>query len=1008
MNNKVVKASAGTGKTYRLSIEYINMLLKGREIDEIVVLTFTKKATAEIRDKIFINIDKLLERGSRESDMILESLKKIGNDSEVDEIFKIIKRKKDEMISRKEKIKITTIDSFINSIFSKIVAPAIHLYSYEIIDDDKNEEYILDCFEKLVGNQNEFLKIKKFLEKYIERNIENYTGWLKSIIENRWIFQILKNEPKMDNQIILNIKNDFDLFKNRFFENEAVIEALKNGKVVFKKGYDEIFGKSILELTDIEFKTILGDNFWQKRIFTKYKEEEALIISLFEDIKNKIGEYLICKKIIPFYNDVRDIEKLLSETYDKVKFNERKFTHSDISYYTFTYITKLAEEGKDILEENLLYEAIDTNIKSILIDEFQDTSIIQWKIVYPIVKTSIDSVCVGDEKQSIYSFRGGEKGLFENLNKIITGNVESLDTSYRSSSAVISFVNKFFETFNPTWEYRKVNFLENKSGGEVSLKSFDKNSEENAFLYIVNQILKNGEYNKCAILARKNDELDKFAETLLNAGIPFVKDGKKTIIEHRAVKPIYKLINFIVKEEFMELAEFLRSPLCNISILELDEVCKNRALIMEMIFEKENDFEFKSDRLNMIFQKLKILIKYDYSKFCEHIFSEFAVGNFYNDEQDLENIIKFITIMKSFSSKEQLITDISENEKSEKYKQEGINNNEGVNLMTIHKSKGLEFDTVYCYIKVGGKKSNNRIMKSYISYSDDFTFVKDLIFAMSDEEYLIKYGNKQLYEINKRKQFDDWVNNLYVVLTRAKNNMHIAIEFGKGVDKLDLSEEDLSYEYSYIVKAIENATQKSVEEIYNEHWYYSDNTDTNIIKEEFVIKEEKTILEFGDDKFLKGLIFSEKEEVNEYIKVEYKMQEFQKLGLAAHYYISFIKYNLESERKIALSNTMRKYGNMLGKEKLYEVINKVEKFIKKKKELFDANKEIITELSIYDNNEEKEYRIDRIILDKKNKTALIVDFKTGKTREQLQLNKYIKLVKEKLPDYIVDAKFENI
>lgn len=148
MEYKVIKASAGTGKTYRLSIEYINMLLQGKAPEEIVVITFTRKATAEIRAKIFSNIEKLLERGTIESEMIVDSLIKIGNMSEKEKIFEIISKRRTEMLKRKDKIKITTIDSFINSIFSKIAAPASGLYSYEIIDDTLNREYLMNTLEK--------------------------------------------------------------------------------------------------------------------------------------------------------------------------------------------------------------------------------------------------------------------------------------------------------------------------------------------------------------------------------------------------------------------------------------------------------------------------------------------------------------------------------------------------------------------------------------------------------------------------------------------------------------------------------------------------------------------------------------------------------------------------------------------------------------------------------------------------------------------------------------------
>ncbi len=799
MEYKVVKASAGTGKTYRLSIEYINMLLQGKAPEEIVVITFTRKATAEIRAKIFSNIEKLLQRGSAESEMIIESLQKIGNRSEKEEIYKIISRRKSELIRRKDKIKITTIDSFINSIFSKIAAPSAGIYSYEIIDDTLNKEYLMDTLEKIIGNKGYFSQLKQFLEKYTERDIEKYLEWIARILDFRWLFSIIKNEPELKKET--DISAEFEKFKERFMNFEEVAaEFSKNGNSkIFMAGQSEIFGKKLEELSSDELKKfITTDRFWKKELFKKNPESAELLFAMYQDIKEKLGAYIFNKTVYPLYNELNSVEKVVSEVYDAIKFRERKFTHSDIAYYTFDYFSRGKSEGKITAEDLHFYEAIDSSVRAILIDEFQDTSVIQWKILYPIVKNSESAVCVGDEKQSIYSFRGGEKGLFEGLDSMLEAAVETLDTSYRSSSNVIKFVNSFFGSFNPEWKYSSVKYLPSREGGEVEVVlTHSKNSEKEWQQEIVKIVKKCGNYSKTAILARKNSELDEAAEALFEAGIPFIKEGGNSIIEHRAVKPLYRALNYLARRDFINLLEFLRSDLFSVSMEEIGLIVSKQQGIYNYIFlnGKKPDLN-DSTTISEILTRVKIAYETEYIEVSDKIFAEFSVLNCFGESKDRENILKFISIMKKFSSLNEFVEYTEENSHTEMYKQEGGNSGDGVTLMTIHKSKGLEFENCICFIKGGGRKGNNsNLIESYIKYDNIYGNIEKIMFTSKDSDFAAEYIDKELYAIKEKKEIDEWINNLYVALTRAKNNLYLVVEFQKSIEKINPDSDGSDYRY---------------------------------------------------------------------------------------------------------------------------------------------------------------------------------------------------------------------
>lgn len=130
----------------------------------------------------------------------------------------------------------------------------------------------------------------------------------------------------------------------------------------------------------------------------------------FEIFKIQISKYIFNKEVLPLEKEIFLFIKELYEIYDKIKLSTKKFTHLDISNYVFQYLhkneinliknNKITDYFKDIFE---------SNFSTIFIDEFQDTSILQWKILKPIINSSLKTICVGDEKQSIYGWRGGEK-----------------------------------------------------------------------------------------------------------------------------------------------------------------------------------------------------------------------------------------------------------------------------------------------------------------------------------------------------------------------------------------------------------------------------------------------------------------------------------------------------------------------------------------------------------------------------------------------------------------------
>ncbi len=1016
MKNKVIKASAGTGKTYTLAIEYLNLLINGADAESIAVITFTRKATAEIRAKIFENIKKILSNSEKESNMVIDSLIKIDAIN--------IKYKKSELIektdkiyreisARKDKIKITTIDSFINTIFAKFTAPEMNIYSYEIVDDKTNREYLMKSFERVIENRESFEKIRAFLKKYAEKDVEKYVMWIEFILKSRWLFAMSGEKERGNSASYENCIKSYKKLIDYFYSIPGVLDlkAEKGDGAVFLKDFAEIIKRDFEKINKRDFSTLFKcKSFWKKTAVKKADDGEYLLNNLFIEFKRDFASYIYISESLPLFEELEMVEKIIGDVYTNFKISDRKFTHTDIAYYTFLKIIEYENSGKELSKKgNYFYEIFENSIKYLLIDEFQDTSVIQWKILKHVIDGTDRTICVGDEKQSIYAFRGGEKELFGNLPKILDAEEKTLDTSYRSYEHIIEFVNDFFYNLNDNWSYNKVNYLPDRKGGCVKCFLYDSKSESNCFEDMRDIIVKNGNYESSVILARTNSVLEEIGDILSESKIPALKDGSLSILEHRAVKPFFYLLSYISKNDFFDLLLFLRSDIIHISEKMVQEIINNKEKIKE--YMQNNSIQNISGMdlmLLEILNNIREMKSESYENLTFLLFEKFNPFEKFDKISDSKNCIKFLSIMKNFSDIHTFIKFADDNRNTEQMKQEGASENNGITMMTIHKSKGLEFETVYFHIKVGRKSPQSSALKEYVKYSKEFSKVEKLVFSNNFSDFAVKIFDNEIYKKKKKKEFDEWLNNLYVAFTRAKKNLYIFIEFAKGVEKIDEEINSLEENMIYFTlkKGFENVSGKSITDVYfngysrGEYEFVKENKEDN--KDSDIIEVDSNLIY---DIFQREYQYLDK---NEEYSSKYEMQYSQKIGVASHYYLSFIKSGDSSEKKIAFEMTMKKYGNMLGKDEVIRIIEKLNKFIEKNSNYFNTESKVINEFTIFDKTDNREYRIDKLLINEKTKNCLIVDFKTGVTKDISQLEKYKELVLTIIPGYSIEVVFANI
>ncbi len=1081
-NKIILKASAGTGKTYRLSLEYIANLIRGVNYKNIVVMTFTKKATAEIKERIY---DFLYQIAFEKYDWIgLEnSLKELYGFSDSEILKENLQNVYFEMIKNKDEIRIYTIDGFTNRIFKNTIAPYFGIYNYETIDKEEDEFYN-DILIKIIGNSYYFEKFKFILNEEKDRkNISTYVKIVKSLLDMQEKFLLAGDNYKEANLILKNNKSSRSFVENfeNIFENAKKIAEIK-GKTateilsvkftdVFKK-FEELNQDSfdtssvqhkkielILEKSDDIFGT---GNIWDggktrgkdvKELLDEMKEEQDIL-------REKVSNYIFNEEVLPTDKKIKELAKIIFDIAEHTKLSTKRFTHTDISTYTYKFIfdkelgfVKTDNNNSNVVTEDFL-ELIGGQIDTIMIDEFQDTSILQWKILELLLSSAKNIICVGDEKQSIYNWRGGEKELFENLENLIGGNVQNLEKSYRSYKQIIENVNKIFTNYNENWKYTNSLYRDDEDyqrgyfgyyfQERKSRYNEDEEKPEKAYEEMIRN-LKEGKiqnFGKSCIICRGNKELSEITARLNEEKIPFTLESNSSILDYRAVKPLYKLIKFFVYHNFIYLLEFMRSDLIGCLNDHVKYLVENKELIEKYIrkniklpsknLKSKNSFEYFVENLenfekkqnlmeyknidfmerngfsfSEILEKIKELYKlsinlndkYAKENFSKKIIQDFDVTSFYSTNSDIKNIFQFFNILKEFDNLYEFVVYI-EDEK-DNLKQISSSDENAINLMTIHKSKGLEFDTIIYYRKGKTGGNNFKTFETYFDYDENFKNVTNFLITFS--KYAKNVKNIKEYGIiaekNVQKEKMEEINADYVALTRAKKNL--LLYFEAYITKNGYSDDLIKK----LIDVYDENTEFGIGEITEAERKIVSNSEN--LKENAKLEENKI-----NNKILKTYFSEDKFKIKKSsITLEKELK--RKKGLAMHYYFEHISNNLKNDKLMAKSALLSRYGNMLGKKIVEELIVRMEKFIEKNSDIYNEKYKVYTEFEIYDSEGRKRI-IDRINIDEENKKIYIYDYKTGfepETNEkyQEQINEYRDILSKKVSaDYEIDIQLLEV
>jgi exodeoxyribonuclease V beta subunit len=803
---KLVEASAGTGKSFTLAhLVLRNVLEKKTKPDEILLLSFTKNTCSELRDKIISRFNNLK--------LYLQNHNEIKIDNTLKDWYLKFKEKE----KSKEKT-ISEIDNFVNEIY-KLKVTTFHAFCNNIIDEYSIEigvtqdPFIENNIDNLYKDVIDDLWIDNFLilNPHIISavNKKKISSRFGSRLNKSFFVEILKNIDQ-ENICKFQINNKYNIvdinsYLNDFLYlnwNEFCDEWSKKGKELFiqlkelGKLIKEYGGKSQIYASkprDDKFNQIIC---WIEEINNRLHSKNVIDclydISKDDDLLFKYFYKENISKEINKHNLKLDLTKfnLLQDRIYKIKegfYTEfvRIFTQlaylklielkKSSSIFNYNDLIKTVENkflDSEINNSGTLHK-IQKRFKCVLVDEFQDTDNTQWNLIKRFFNNKNHFLlCVGDPKQAIYKFRGGdiETYLDARSNAI---EVFSLKDNYRSSKKLMDVINKLYknglkqsklnytiltsrinENINSEFKYKDVFEIIGFSKKETDI-------EDLVTHYIVNFILHNKEIdiNKIAILTLNNSQCLDLKNKLIQFNLPCKIQNKQNIFDTEASSLLFLFIDCLLNPRvFKNITLLAASKFIEIELEELldDGIGKNLDTLINKCISWSLEIREKGF-LNIVNE---LLINYKSSSIIHD--SDLSSNLFQLSEiVEIELINNDFNLNKVFNWYKNQLDHSLRISTGEDFLTKDFNLQNGINLSTIHSSKGLEFDIVLCpYLSTISNKINKikgPIWKSnidrniYINISNNNVKVEK--FKLIEQEDLFKESERLIYVALTRSKY---------------------------------------------------------------------------------------------------------------------------------------------------------------------------------------------------------------------------------------------------------------
>ena len=812
---KIINSSAGSGKTFKLAIEYISKLFSKKNDEHfksMLALTFTNKASAEMKYRILLYLNDLKHK--RDKIVLQEILKTTSlNESAIQKRSSNILEK---ILYNYSNFNVITIDSFTNNIIRTVNGESENKDDF-IVEFD-NQIYIDQAVEELISEINEDNELKELLVEFAKYKLTINKSW--DITYDLTNFGLFIDKESNRYQV--------EYFKKKnlkfFFQIRKKILSINSKKT--KDIYDLV--NNTLDLIN---QNDLNDNDFRGGYFTKYLKKliSQADFKINESTEKSLkGESNLYNKTLE-KNKVDIIEKIrptLLNNYLKIKTSiiEIDKITSTLSFLpSLSLISRIEDKIDKIQNENnirliskfnsqlnsliklneapYIYEKLGSIFVDFFIDEFQDTSELQWENLIPLISNSIHSeshdgskgslLIVGDPKQSIYRWRGGEFNQFLHLIhnrknpfhfKRILDDKE--DINYRSCREIVDFNSEFFTFLSNKldlgiYNSDDLNFRQKSNKKETGYVSIDISDSESFFSKIENQILdllsRGYSPSEIVILVRKNKHAKELIDKINTSEFDFISSDILQINNSDKVQFIISIFKLsLFGKDYAERKKVI-NYLYNQNYFEKSYDSLNQCFFSNLSIIKINDFFLK------ISSNKKFELKYFLSLGVINAV-EYCISIFKLDIEDpfiialIDNIFEFIDnnddSIKSYLNYWE--------KKSENIMLSMPDNQNSISISTIHKSKGLEYPAII--IPIYDDKLDENISKDLIWLDEPFEDLKDLKWTlMRTSKNLQNMGEnaKEIYDRSILNNLIDSINLLYVAFTRAEKELFIISNISK-------------------------------------------------------------------------------------------------------------------------------------------------------------------------------------------------------------------------------------
>ncbi|MGL2630114.1 RecB-like helicase [Helicobacter pylori] len=714
-----LKASAGSGKTFALSVRFLALLFKGANPSEILTLTFTKKATAEMKERI-LDYLKILQKESLESgkEKSQNILKELEEKYHLDP--SLVRNSAQKIYQRflNAEIRISTIDAFFQSILRKFCWFVGLSANFEVNEDTEahqrqlNESFLSALNSEQLEELSTFIVQCLSYESYTSDSILERLRFLKNKL---YLFDPNKQGPVFDEEGFLE--------KLRSLNNQIQSIEIASDRAKTAIKCDDFRGFLNSSLTWLEKKS-------EYQSFKKLKSEIPTLESECEEIENDLKRYYEAKETAIFKKFPKFIQ-----LYDNATSKIQALDFDAIKDKVHVLLN-----GYEEMPAEFFYFRLDSKIAHILIDEFQDTSLNDYKILAPFIdeiKAGIGQAkwCrsvffVGDVKQSIYAFRGSFSSLFESVSKDFYH--DNLEFNHRSAPLIINYVNTIFKK---AYQNSPTAYLEQK---------YPKASN--------NKHVTEG-YVKVSLVA---DEKELLLEQILQEA--------KNLLDHR-IDPKDITILCATNKDALEIKNYLQERLSAIrpsteSSTRLSQLVESKII--------KNALEYA-----LAEEPYKPFYKYSVLKLAGYLHDDaIALPGFNPKKESVASFVwKIMEQFKLYGEPAQSCLELAVGcedadgflEKLET-KEIASFNPKGAQIITIHGSKGMQFPYVIVCERLGKPNSShaNQFLEEYNGAE-----LARLYYRMKNREVVDKDYARALDKEEAAKDHEE-INVYYVAFTRAE------------------------------------------------------------------------------------------------------------------------------------------------------------------------------------------------------------------------------------------------